>query len=46
MEYTLLNIKERKVVVVGTGNVLFRDDGLGIHVARMLKKTPGINTGI
>ncbi len=30
--------KERKMVVVGLGNVFMRDDGIGIHVAREVRQ--------
>jgi len=32
----------RKVLVLGVGNTLLRDDGLGVHVARRLRERPDI----
>ena len=31
------------ILVMGLGNVLFRDDGIGVHVVRELQKNPSSN---
>ena len=33
------SIKKGKVVVLGVGNVLLKDEGLGVHVAQTMKET-------
>jgi hydrogenase maturation protease len=33
---------QRRVAVVGIGNILLRDEGIGVHVARLLRETPPI----
>jgi len=34
----------RKVLVLGVGNTLLQDDGLGVHVARRLRARPRVDT--
>jgi hydrogenase maturation protease len=33
---------ERGIAIVGIGNLLLSDDGVGIHAVRMLRDQPGI----
>lgn len=36
----------RKVLVLGVGNTLLQDDGLGVHVARRLRGIPNIDARV
>jgi hydrogenase maturation protease len=36
----------REVTVLGLGNILFSDDGVGVHVARLLAINPGCPQGL
>jgi hydrogenase maturation protease len=38
--------KVRDVIVLGLGNVLLSDDGVGVHVARSLAMNPGAPSGL
>lgn len=39
----LLSQKNRKILFVGVGNVLKRDDGIGVYISRKIKDTPIIS---
>ena len=39
----LPNLKKFKVLVLGLGNELLTDDGVGVHVLRTLQKQPPAN---
>ena len=37
---------DREVLVIGLGNILLGDDGIGVHVIRRLATNPGIPPGL
>jgi hydrogenase 3 maturation protease len=41
--HTLLGQKDKKILFVGIGNLLKRDDGVGVYISRNIKKRAGVS---
>jgi hydrogenase maturation protease len=39
----ILELKDRKILFVGIGNVLKKDDGVGVYISSRIKNSPGIS---
>jgi len=42
MEYPLPDIENKKIAVIGMGNLLLKDEGIGVHVIRSLESMPNL----
>jgi len=40
----LLSLKEKKILLVGIGNALKQDDGIGVYISNRIKKTDTISS--
>lgn len=40
----LLQQKDKKILFVGIGNLLKKDDGAGVYISSNIKNTPGVST--